>query len=446
MIKSLWIKFLLLLIIVSLVMLSSSFLIRQLMVQDFNEYIEGETEDRIYWITAAIEGSYKKHSGWEREPLVENTLWALMLGFKIRVLDVTGDVIIDTEKAIDSAPLPVKKRVLSVSRYLPNGRDAVFIPYALFLEGTQIGAVEVSELPPPKQAIYIQRSNRFLLISVLISSGLAIILSMILSKSLTVPIKRLTAAALSISSGDLKTRVSITGNDEIAQLSDTFNKMAHALEIQERIRKRLTSNVAHELRTPLSAIRGELEGMIDGLFPSDKGHLESLYAETGRLKNILDGIEDLSRTEAQCLMIEKIQIELGPFLQNIVDRFLKLYIDKGAALELHVDEGLIVKASPDSIAQIIINLLSNALKASEEGGRVIVNAFKKASEIIIEVVDSGCGIKKDELPLVFERFYKTMDGGLGLGLAISKEIAEAHGGKITAESDYGKGSIFRLIL
>jgi two-component system sensor histidine kinase BaeS len=270
MFKSLWLKFLLLLVAVSLVALSAAFLLRELMLNDFREYLEGEREDRIYWITAAMESSYDKNEGWSKKDVVENMLWAVMLGFDIKLYDAKGDIVMDTESAITAQPEAVIKRVMALSDLDARRTGEKFIPYPLFLGGEQIGNIEVGLLKPRKAGVFIARSNELLLLSLVALGGIALILSIVVSRRLTNPIKGLIRAAIEISDGNLKSRVSIAGRDEIATLADTFNRMAQSLEVQESLRRRLTSNIAHELRTPLSAIRGELECMIDGLIPLDK--------------------------------------------------------------------------------------------------------------------------------------------------------------------------------
>jgi two-component system sensor histidine kinase BaeS len=340
----------------------------------------------------------------------------------------------------------VKKKVMDVSRYQEREIENMYIPYVLFLREQEIGSMEVSFLAPTKKMLYIERANRFLLISLIVLGGLAIFLSILFSRRLTDPIKKLTAAASSIADGNLKSRVVISGRDEIATLSKAFNRMAHSLEIQETLRKKLTSNIAHELRTPISSIRGSLEGMIDGLIPVNNEQLQSLYDEAGRLKSIVEGIEDLSRAEASSITIRKRRFDLKPFLHNIIGRYSRMFMDKGVSIELQCESGLTADADPDSISQIIVNLLSNALRATEKGGNVWVRAFKSSDSVVIEVADNGCGIKDEDLPFIFERFYKAAEGGLGLGLTIVKELVEAHNGKIEVKSKYGKGSVFTIFL
>jgi two-component system sensor histidine kinase BaeS len=240
--------------------------------------------------------------------------------------------------------------------------------------------------------------------------------------------------------------VSISGNDEISDLGTAFNTMAAHLEIQESLRRKLTANIAHELRTPLTVIQGEIEGMVDGLITVDKERFLSLHEETSRLKKIVEGIEELSRAEASVLGLKKEKIALKGYLRAIQDRFTKLFSDKGVRLDVECDEATTIYADPDKLSQVLINLLSNALRATGSGGRVLMRAGRKSSEGFVAITDTGTGIKQKDVPFIFERFYRDYEGGLGIGLAITKELVEAHKGKIEVETEEGKGSTFTVSL
>ncbi len=432
-----------------MVSLSAAFILRELILKDFTEYLEGEKIDRIYRLMAVLEGSYEQYSGWNQPALRENTIWALLLGYEIKIQDIYNNEIMNAKMAVESLTPLMKRRIQAISDFSEinaSHSNEKFSLYPLFLGGKHIGNLEVRALLPQekqlKETIFIERTNRFLLASLVVLGGMSLIVSLIFSHRLIKPIKRLTSAAHDISEGKIKSRVIVSGNDELSNLSITFNKMAKSLEIQQELRKRLTSNIAHELRTPLTSIQGELEGMIDGLIPIDKDRLLSLHEETKRLKNIIEGIEELSRAEASILDLKKQQIYLKQFLINIVERFERLFTDKGVKLELECDDSLTINASPDKLSQIVINLLSNSLRATDSGGVVKIQAGRNETEIFLKVSDTGHGIKHEDLPFIFERFYKASEGGLGLGLTISKELVEAHGGRIEVQSEYGKGATF----
>ncbi len=446
MLKSLWVKFLLLLFSVCIIAISTAFLIREFMISDFREYLEGEREDRAYLITASLESSYDKHSGWDREAVVENTVWALMLGFDIELYDEKGTLVINTDQAVEGVSPLVRKRIEGILEPGSDSGTSDYIPYSLFLGGKEIGQVKLRFLNPHKEKLFVRRSDRFLILSILVLGGFAVLMSVLFSKKLTDPIKGLTKAAVDLGGGDLKRRVEISGGDEISRLSGAFNRMAQALETHESLRRKLTANVAHELRTPIGAMRGEIEAMIDGFIPADRENLQSLYAEIGRLRKLLDGLEELSRAEASSLNLERQSFELGPFLGNIIDRLAATSEEKHISLELSCDEGLHIRADPDRLSQIVINLLSNAIKACGPGGRVAVAADRQGNSVRIRVTDNGSGIKEGDLPFIFERFYKASGNGLGLGLTIVKELVEAHGGKVTVSSEHGKGSEFAVFI
>jgi len=446
MFKSLWIKFLLLLFAVCLIAISTAFLLREFMISDFREYLDGEKEDRAYLITASLESSFDKHSGWDREAAVENTVWALMLGFDLELYDEQGTLVMDTDNAMEAVSPLVRKRIEGILEPRSDSGASDSIPYSLFLGGGEIGQAKLRFLNPHKEKVFVRRSDRFLILSIMALGGFAILVSIFFSKKLTDPIKGLTKAVVDLGEGDLQRRVEISGGDEIGRLSGAFNRMAQALETHESLRRKLTANVAHELRTPIGAMRGELEAMIDGYIPAERENLQSLYAEIGRLRKLLDGIEELSRAEASSLNLERQSFELAPFLSHIIDRLAATSEERGISLKLSCDEGLYILADPDRISQIVINLVSNAIKACGPGGRVLVSADRQSNGVRIAVSDNGSGIKKEDLPFIFERFYKVSGNGLGLGLTIVKELAEAHGGKVTVSSEYGKGSEFIVLI
>ncbi len=446
MFKNIWTKFFIVLLTVSMLALTAAYILRELMIRDFRYYLEGEMEDRVYRVIANIEGSYEKYSGWNIEALNEDAIWALLMGLKVKIKDLNDRVIVDTASAFSRLSPLLQRRIKAVTDVKLLSKEGEYSPYPLFLAGKEIGSLEVRFLYPEKEFFFIERSNRFLLFSLLAVGCIVAIFSMVFSRKLTQPIKQLDSVAYAISTGDLKSRVKISGSDEIKRLSETFNKMAENLEKQDLLRKKLISNVAHELRTPITVIKGEVEAMIDGIVPVDKERLFSIYEEINRVKKILDGIEDLSQAEAGTMWIEKQKIKLTPFLKNISEKFSRLFLEKEISFEFISSNEIEVNADPDRLSQVIINLLTNALKATEKGGKIWIKTGKRESGISIEIGDTGHGIKPEDLPYIFERFYKVSEGGLGLGLSIAKEITEAHGGKIEVESTYGNGAIFTILI
>ena len=439
----LWTKFLVLHVVVAAVGLSAALVLRELMVRDFRDYLEGDREDRVYWITADLERTYAKLGGWSPEALEEDALWALMLGFEVRVVDAGGKLVADTDRAIASLSPAMRRRGLAAQQ-ARRSASAQYQPYPLFLAGSRIGVLEVRPLELGKEAVFVERSNRFLLGTVVVMGAIALALSAFAARRLTRPLKELMSAASAVREGDLSARVRVSQRDEIGALAEIFNRMAQALHGVEQLRKKLLSNVAHELRTPLAAMRAELEGMMDGLIPTGREQLQSLHEETGRLRRMLDGMEDLAHAQASALTISKRPVRLKPLLADLVERARVVAREKEVHLELGCDEGLVLQADPDKLGQIVLNLVDNAVKAVRGDGKVSVRATAGTGEVVVAVEDDGVGIAPSDLPFIFERFYRRSEGGLGVGLAIVKELVEAHGGRIEVQSQPGQGSVFTL--
>jgi two-component system sensor histidine kinase BaeS len=443
--KSLQVRFLLLLFCVAFVALSGTLMLRGLMLRDFADYLDGDAQDRVYGILAAFEGAYERDAGWKAETQTWDVLWALTLGFESRLLDGEGRTVITTGRAVESASPALKRRLDALSRLTESRGADEFTPYPLFLGGRQIGTLDLSALRPVRGALFLRRAHRFLLLSIVIVGGLALLLSISFSGRLTRPIKELALAASAISRGDLSKRVAKTRSDEVGDLMDAFNKMARALETQETLRRKLIADVAHELRTPLGVMRGEIEAMVDGMIPIDESRLQSLYDETGRLKNMVEGIEELNSAEASVLSLKRQRVFLPAFLENIAERFRRISEEKGVSLELRCPDDAELFADPERLSQIVVNLLSNAMRATERGGTVSIAVASAPGCREIRVGDTGKGIREEDLPFIFERFYKGPEGGLGIGLTIVKELVEAHGGTVEAHSTPGEGSSFSLL-
>jgi len=446
MFKSLWAKFFILLLVVSFIGLSAALYLRHMMLSDFEAYLDGERLDRVYLVMANLEGSHERNRGWNRRAISRSAVRALMLGMEIQVRDADGSIVMDTRQAVKGLPPLMARRVLSLA-----GGDSLkgkgdFSPYPLFLGGKRIGTMEVKFLSHDRGLLFAQRSNRFLILSFLIMGGIAIFAGLFVSRRLTLPLKKLVVQTQAIRRGELGSRTEIASGDELGKLSRAFNEMADDLELQESLRRKLIANVAHELRTPLAAMRAELEGMIDGVFPSDEDQLRSLYEETGRLRNMLDGIDDLTQAQASSLTLEKQQVALAGFLGNITERLRTRAGEKGVGISTEVGEDTVAWADPDRLSQIVINLLENAIKATPEGGNVTIISALEDSSTFVEVKDSGKGISDEELPHIFERFFRGAGGGLGLGLTIVRELVDAHGGEIKVHSEIGKGTRVRVTL
>jgi two-component system sensor histidine kinase BaeS len=442
--KSLWFRFLLLLVGVAIVSLSSAFILRDFMLADFREYREGEMEDRVYWVIADLEGTYDKYKGWKEDSIREDLIWALMLGFEVRVLNEDNRVVMSTDKALASLSAQVSDRVIAVFRTRMEQPGGEYIPYPLFLRGREIGRLDVKFLRPKREAAFVDRSNHFLFLALLAMGGIAVVLSIFFARKLTRPIRELAAATRAVAVGELYSRVDASGSTEIRHLSENFNRMAESLELQESLRKKLITNVAHELRTPMGAMQSELESIRDGIVPLTRENVESLLDEIDRLRGVVDGIEQLSQAQASALSLGKETFNLSQYLENVRERLLRSTGDRRIIIDVECDDTISVHADADRLTQVMLNLLSNALKAVDDNGHIVLKGAQSRIETLISVIDNGMGIREEELPFIFERFYSATKGGLGIGLSIVRELVQSHGGHIEVQSEWGKGSAFTV--
>lgn len=269
------------------------------------------------------------------------------------------------------------------------------------------------------------------------------------------PLKKMSQAADSYSKGNFQVRVAVKGADEIASLANAFNQMAQSLENLESTRSTFLSNVSHDLRTPMTSIKGFIEGILDGTIPYEKQnyYLGIVLEEVNRLSRLVNSLLDISRLEAGKLKINKTEFDVCEIARIVLLSFEEKIDSKHINIEFVADnDSSIVLADKDSIHQIVYNLTDNAIKFTDEDGTIRISIHDSGDKYIVSVYNTGMGIKQDELDFVFDRFYKadTSRGldktGTGLGLYIAKTKIEAHGEKITVDSKEGKYCEFAFTL
>lgn len=302
-----------------------------------------------------------------------------------------------------------------------------------------------------EELIFIKALNSILLFTGAASILLAFFLGIFMSVRLSSPLKKISDKALFLARGEYKERIASDYNTrEIKILADTINQLSDALMEKDRLRKQLTQDVAHELRTPLTSVQGHMEAMLDGVWELSNERLSSCYEEIMRLKKLVGSIEDLSALEDRNILLHKEEFEFSLLLERLLNNFEKELRDN--RIQVGVEGDGIIYADKDKMSQVFNNLLSNAVKYSGEGAEVIITFKQAADSVEIQVSDNGSGIPKEDIPHIFERFYRAdksrnrNTGGAGIGLSITKSIVEAHGGSITVNSETDKGTIFTIIL
>ncbi len=275
-----------------------------------------------------------------------------------------------------------------------------------------------------------------------------------ISRGLSAPIAQMVEAAQTIGTGDLSFRIDIRGSQEITELAAAFNRMAEDLERAEQLRRNLVADVAHELRTPLTALAGNLRAALDQVYQLDEEEIANLYSQTQHLIRLVKDLSTLAQAEARQIPLALQNTDLRPLVQEVLSIFAPLAEEEGVTFKHHLpDELSLVSVDAARIRQVIHNLLANALRHTPEGGDITVAVSQTDDEVQIAIHDTGEGISRQYLPLIFERFFRAdvsrsrETGGTGLGLSIAKAIVEAHNGRVTASSPgLGQGSVFTIFL
>lgn len=325
-------------------------------------------------------------------------------------------------------------------------------------EGGLVGRLYISrELAAGSESIFPQRLSKavgnFLLLGSLIAIAAALVLTFLLSRRILAPVKALTLTARQLGKGDFSQRVQFKDKGEIGELAQAFNSMASDLERTERLRQNMVADVAHELRTPLTNLRGYLEAIRDGLKKPDADTIRSLNEETILLSRLVDDLQELSLAEAGKLKLNCQLEDIAALINQTVTSVQAQAMAKGLSLSIDLPDKLpAVNLDCQRINQVLRNLLENAVAHTAKGDNITVTARQVDNRIEVSVADTGEGIPTEELPNIFERFYRTdksrtrATGGSGLGLTIARRLVEAHGGQIEARSEPGKGSCFTFTL
>ena len=409
---------LILLVMVTLISAASNWFINR----EFEEYMIRQENDRSVSIVNDLGHQYNDLTGgWSRDFLHTIGMYSLYDGYILKIYGARG------------------------TRTYPISRN-----------GKQAGSVSITYYGPyfftENDYRFIKTLNGILLAVGLLSAAFAVAAGTLLARRIARPISKTAYIATQISQGNYGIRFESTPNTrELQEMVTAINHLAEALSEQESLRKRLTSDVAHELRTPLSAVSSHLEAMIEGIWEATPERLQSCQEEIKRLASLVADLQRLADIEDGSLKLVKIRVDLHEIALTAVRNLESEGMKKRIALSA-CGSPAYADADRERIIQVVMNLLSNALRYTPPNGRVEVETFETESESILRVKDTGIGIPEEELPYIFERFYRTdksrnrKTGGTGIGLTIAKSIVESHGGKFTVESTVGEGSRFTVLL
>lgn len=442
------------------VALTSSLIFEWLVMKDFDAYIRGTEEDHRYWLLASVEGSYEKDK-WNMKSLSETLHWGMMLGFDLKVETQDGKELINSMDIMNSLSPAMKQSMESVIHiHSPAGK---YEKYLINSKGRGIGMLYMRQLKKEgplklREDTFKQRGKHFLIVLFLIAGTGSAVLAIFFSLYISRPIQRLRYAAEGLAKGDFNIRIKAVEDgkdsaykDEIKSLTASFNYMAEALQKAEVLRQHLSSNIAHELRTPLAVMKAQSEAMLDGLVEDKQAGLRNIKEEIEKLIRLIEGLEDMAKAEASFFTGSEYRaLNLKEFLKGLQYSMEPLFLEKKLNFYLADAGGLEIVTDTNKLEKIMNNLLSNSLKYTDKGGVWIEYGADKTG-FFVEVRDTGRGIPENELPKVFTRFYRGRDNadaglGIGIGLAIVKELVDAMKGRIEVKSALGAGTAFRIWL
>jgi signal transduction histidine kinase len=416
------------------------FFVSQTTRGEIRRYDERSEQMRFTRVGFELYRYYREHEGWEgMQPYVER--WGSLYGRRIILTDSSGMVVADSQGELLGEQYHTDA---SGRRLSPPGEESIW--------GTLYISPELSaDFPSPLSLS--QATSRFLLWGALLAIAIALLFTFFLSRRILAPVKSLTLAAKRLGQGDFSQRVQSKDKSEVGELAQTFNAMASDLERVEQLKRNMVADVAHELRTPLSNISGYLEAIRDGIKKPDADTIRSLDEEATMLSRLVDDLQELSLAEAGELKHVCQSEDIAVLINQTVASVQAQAATKGVSVSIDLP----VRLSPvnidyNRISQVLHNLLENAIAHIAKGGTIMVTARQEGSWVEASVADTGEGIPAEDLPNIFERFYRVdksrarATGGSGLGLTIAKRLVEAHGGKIEVHSEPGKGSRFTFTL
>ncbi|MEI7814604.1 MAG: HAMP domain-containing sensor histidine kinase [Coriobacteriia bacterium] len=426
----------------------------------FTQYVQANlqvTADGVAQISAQ---AYPQLGGWTIQTMSQIPRFGPATGIGVQILDPSGKIVYD-----DASMSAHIREIVGLggaqnkdpeSEVVLEPRGSV-VTSKVMVGGRQVGTVRVWAYSAG--ALMTDRDQKFkrgslagLTIAALVAIAFASLGGVWYASRLVRPIERITETAQAMKAGDREARTRLEGNDEIGFLGQTFDEMADAIEADREMERRLTADVAHELRTPLQAIQATVEAMQDGVLPADEERLGIVRDETMRLARLADGILELTRLERGSVPFTCVRIDLAGPVRAAVDTHEALIETRQIVLSVDIAERTYACVDSDRLQQAVGNLLSNAARYTPAGGRIEVSVRRDAGQAVIEVADTGMGIAEKDLPLVFSRFWRadearaTTSGGLGIGLAVTKEIVERHKGTIGVSRRSGGGSVFAIRL
>ncbi|MDR1192664.1 MAG: HAMP domain-containing histidine kinase [Peptococcaceae bacterium] len=425
--------------------------------RQFEAYIEAQETARSRNIAADLSGQWDGSTGaWNLEYIHALGMYSLYDGYILKIYDSDGDIIWDAENHDMSLCGQIMSEITVRMDIAKKSGDFTAHTFELEHGGQRLGAVVINYYGPyfysETDFRFIKALNTILVYIGIAAAAVAVGAGLFLARRITRPLAKTAEAARRISKGDYAARLeNETDTRELSDLVSAINYLSEALAEQEKLRQRLTADVAHELRTPLTSVGAHLDAMIEGLWQPTKERLQSCREEVLRLGSLVNDLARLAKADSDSSRLNLAPVDLLEVVRNVAPAWEAAASQRGVKLTVG-GAPVAALADKDRLAQVVTNLLSNAVKYTPADGHIEVSVHRGAGIGVIEVSDDGVGIPESDLPFIFERFYRADKsrgrgtGGAGIGLAIVKSIVAAHGGAVAAASEGGKGSRFTVTL
>ncbi|MGU8453381.1 HAMP domain-containing histidine kinase [Clostridium perfringens] len=423
----------------------------------FGDYIMIKNQNTVQNILMELSEQYSNNE-WNYKNIEKITYNSLDKGIIVALYDKEDKEIMNIEKNSKDKCNRIMNFIKSSMEGKYGSTTSQFEPvyYPLIKSGEKIGEVRVKFYGP---IFYMQNELVFLDIvnKIILGIGVLLILAstimgFIISRSITRPINKLMTKAKYISKGEYDKKIEInTDILEINDLINSINNLSQSIKEQENIRKRLTGDISHELKTPLTNIQSHLEAMIDGIWEPTEERLLSVKEEAERLSSLVSDMQKLNKYDEASIKLKKDNVNISDIICFVIFQFSNLAKSKNIKIE-YEKKNINLYCDKDKITQALVNILSNAIRYSNEGSTIFIEEGLKDNKVIISIEDQGIGISEEDLKYVFERFYRAdksrtrATGGTGIGLTIVKSIVSSHGGEVKLESKLGEGSKFTIIL
>ncbi|GAA4300001.1 two-component sensor histidine kinase [Klenkia terrae] len=411
----------------------------------FDSYLDQQRTARIEQISAAVTTAFSPAGGWDVDRLEQLGPGLAMAGADVRLLDPAGQLIWPTAGSDTAGMAAMHQRMMGSGPLA----EPVDVPVTIDGQprGTLVMALAEGSVPVADQD-FRTSVNGLMLAGGLAVAVVASVLGLLLARRITRPVAELTAAAHDLRSGERSRRAAVTGEDEVAELARAFNELASSAEQQESLRQSFAADVAHELRTPLAILRSQLEAVQDGVLDATPEMISSLHEETMRLGRLVADLETMTSADAVSFSLQRIRVDLPDVVRSVVAGLEPRFAERQLQVALRLAPAQ-VTGDPVRLAQVVTNLLTNAAKFVPAGGRVDVSTGCSNHQVQMTVRDDGPGIPAEEIPRVFDRYFRgsgARANGSGIGLAVVAALVHAHGGTIVAANAESGGAILTVTL